>query len=536
MSSSARISSWIGVIVGDRDRYRITEHIGGGGMGDVFLAVDTILGQDVAIKLLKERLVDKGNLKKRFEREVLLCAAIKSENVVQVRDYGLTNKGYPYYVMEYLQGQTLARVMRREKKVSLERTIYIINQICNGLQFAHQGVSMWNSESGSSEVVQVVHRDLKPANIFLMPTSLGELVKILDFGIAKITGQLGETESDATNTGTFIGTFQYASPEQLEAIKDIDGRADIYSLGMIMYEMISGHDPFGFDSAGKKDSSGMRWVRAHTVQTPIPLRSQPGCENLPPALEAAVMRCLEKDRNDRFATVEELTATLKASLDSRIDDATIAHSMIMQAHQEAGGAMSSPLPNVGDRFQKFNAANRNEADPQTAEMTPKRLPEQTRAHLERLLLSYVGPIATILLKQAIAQAFTIRDLVEHLVHNVPDVNKAKFRSQVNALLQNTNDETEPGTKPQFTNLLSSALSPESRHAPSQLSGVTQINPAFLSKCEAELANFIGPMAKLIVQNANRKLSPPQFIESLAQRIPNPVQADKFRQRMLADME
>ena len=82
-------------------------------------------------------------------------------------------------------------------------------------------------------------------------------------------------EADATNTGTFIGTFQYASPEQLEGLRDIDGRADIYSLGMIMYEMISGHDPFGFDTAGKKDSSGMRWVRAHSIQAPIPLREQP---------------------------------------------------------------------------------------------------------------------------------------------------------------------------------------------------------------------------------------------------------------------
>ena len=115
MSSPTRVSSWIGTIIGDRDRYRITGHIGGGGMGDVFLAVDTILGQDVAIKLLKERLAEKDNLKKRFEREVLLCAGIKSENVVQVRDYGLTKKGYPYYVMEYLQGQTLSRVLRREK-------------------------------------------------------------------------------------------------------------------------------------------------------------------------------------------------------------------------------------------------------------------------------------------------------------------------------------------------------------------------------------------------------------------------------------
>ena len=152
------------------------------------------------------------------------------------------------------------------------------------------------------------------------------------------------------------------------------------------------------------------------------------------------------------------------------------------------------------------------------------------------MLSYVGPIATILIKKAIAKSTTVSDLIEHLIHNLPSNHKAKFRSKANALLKNTNDDTEPGTRSQSTNMQISTLSPESQHSSPSTSGITQINQTFLSKCEIELANFIGPMAKLIVQNANRKLSPQDFIESIAQRIPSPTHANQFRQRMLAEID
>ena len=140
----------------------------------------------MALKLLKDTLVTSGELRKRFEREVALCAALKSDHIVEVSDYGVTPEGHPFYVMEYLRGQSLGQLLRRERRLSVERTVSIITQVCGGLQLAHEGVTLWRDGATVSEHIKVVHRDLKPDNIFLVPTTLGELVKILDFGIAKI--------------------------------------------------------------------------------------------------------------------------------------------------------------------------------------------------------------------------------------------------------------------------------------------------------------------------------------------------------------
>lgn len=244
-------------------------------MGDVFLAVDTLLGQQVALKLLKEKLLEEGDLKQRFEREVLICAALQSENVVQVKDYGITSEGYPFYVMEYLQGQTLGQLLQKEKRLSVERALGIISQVCEGLNKAHEGVVMSHDRANSNDLVKILHRDLKPENIFLIPTTLGELVKVLDFGIAKVFSK----DHTFTNTGLFMGTFQYAAPEQIEARKDIDLRADIYSIGMILYEMLSGSDPFGCSIEGNS-AGGTCWLRSHVSVPPKSIRLQTNCESL----------------------------------------------------------------------------------------------------------------------------------------------------------------------------------------------------------------------------------------------------------------
>ncbi|MGL4621273.1 MAG: serine/threonine-protein kinase, partial [Chroococcidiopsis sp.] len=216
--------AWIGRSIGDRQRYRLDRRVGAGGMGDVFLAMDTLLGKQVALKLLKDTLVTSLDLKKRFEREVAVSAALKSDHIVEVSDYGVTAEGFPFYVMEYLRGQSLGQLLRQQRQLSVERTVNIITQVCDGLALAHEGVTLWREKATIKEHIQVVHRDLKPDNIFLVPTVLGELVKILDFGIAKIR----EDRVEYTQlTNMFLGTFHYAAPEQIEVEKDIDGRADI---------------------------------------------------------------------------------------------------------------------------------------------------------------------------------------------------------------------------------------------------------------------------------------------------------------------
>ena len=213
IDTSSSSDPWIGRLIGDRQRYCLKQRIGVGGMGNVYLAIDPRLGQQVALKLLKDTLAVSVPLRKRFEREAMLCAALKSNHIVDISDYGVTEEGYPFYVMEYLHGETLGQLLRREPKLPIERTIEIARQVCAGLQLAHQGVKI-RREGGfmTSDPIQIVHRDLKPDNIFLIPTALGKLVKILDFGIAKIRDEAAEF----TNlTSAFLGTFRYAAPEQL---------------------------------------------------------------------------------------------------------------------------------------------------------------------------------------------------------------------------------------------------------------------------------------------------------------------------------
>ncbi len=304
-------SSFIGRSLGDRDRYQIEAHLGQGGMGDVYRAIDTRLGKEVAIKLLNTSLSGTSttveiDFKRRFERECAICAALKSENVVQVSDYGITTEGQPFYVMEYLAGQTLEQVLKQELKLSIERTIKIVTQICAGLKSAHEGVIFKTPGVSTDRHIKIVHRDLKPANIFLIPTELGERVKIIDFGIAKIQSLHLENTKLTSN---FLGTYHYAAPEQFDCQTNIDERSDIYCLGIILYEMLAGVDPFGLKIQGRQ-VSGESWIGAHLLRSAIPLRSQPGCEHLSVALERLVMRCLEKHPDRRFSSVQALARAL----------------------------------------------------------------------------------------------------------------------------------------------------------------------------------------------------------------------------------
>lgn len=312
--SISQANSLIGRSIGDQNRYQIESHLGKGGMGEVYQATDTRLGKVVAIKLLRatathESTTSELDFKRRFERECAICAALKSENIVQVSDYGITDEGYPFYVMEYLEGQTLENALKQETRLSVERTINIVTQICAGLRSAHRGVTIKSSDTSPESLIKVIHRDLKPANIFLVPTLLGERVKIIDFGVAKIQSSYLK---DMNSTMFFLGTYHYAAPEQFNDRASIDERVDIYCLGIILYEMLAGVDPFGLKLPGQIITS-TSWVKAHLSRPVQPLRSQAGCcESIPLELEQIVMRCLEKNPERRFSTVQALAQALES--------------------------------------------------------------------------------------------------------------------------------------------------------------------------------------------------------------------------------
>ncbi|MBE9258468.1 serine/threonine-protein kinase [Dolichospermum sp. LEGE 00246] len=349
---------WHGRSIGDNQRYRIDRPLAVGGMGEVLLATDTRLGQQVVLKLLKDTLVTSQEMRKRFEREVAVCAALQSDHIVKISDCGMTPEGYPFYVMEYLRGQTLRQLLLREQRLSVEQTVSIISQVCQGLQMAHQGVTL--QKDGSNEHIQVIHRDLKPDNIFLVPTDLGEWVKILDFGVAKIRSESSEQTS---LTNTFIGTFRYAAPEQIQNKKNLDARADIYSLGIILYEMLSAADPFGFSVKGNNISEAS-WVLAHAYEPPTPLREQPGCEHLSTDIEAVVLKCLHKNPNNRFASVAELNQALQAASDPVANTGTKQEQYFVSPEPILDQpTISKPLSSVESNQPLYNQGLNNETVP-----------------------------------------------------------------------------------------------------------------------------------------------------------------------------
>ena len=347
MTCSQLPNPWIGYAIGDRQRYAIVECIAVGSMGDVFLATDTVLGQPVALKLLSNKLLS-SEMRRRFEHEVAVCAALRSDHIVQVMDFGVTSDGYPFYVMEYLEGQTLKQALHFEQRFSVERTIKIVTQICSGLFLAHQGIDLSHQTSTTNEHVKVVHRDLKPGNIFLVPTGLGEFVKILDFGIAKICSPQAEN-TYATNV--FLGTLQYAAPEQFRVDVTLDERADIYSLGMILYKMLTGADPFGLNA---QRASFMTWAMAHTNQSPLPMCEQPNCEHLPPELDALVLRCLAKSPDHRPSSVMELEQMLhqiKRQVSDRQAPFHPIHQSTPQGTPESDASRSLSWPSMTTKLQ-----------------------------------------------------------------------------------------------------------------------------------------------------------------------------------------
>ncbi len=347
MSPPLQNNSWIDRFLGEGDRYRILRPISTGGMGEVFLVIDTQLNQSFALKVLKESLAQSKEMYQRFKREVDLCAALKSEHIIKIVDSGTTPEGFPFYVMEYLEGQSLGQLLQRQKRLPVERTVEIIKQACTGLQLAHAGVML------GGEHVKIVHRDLKPDNIFLVPKRWGELIKILDFGIAKKVRDSSSLGGNTIVTNMFLGTYRYAAPEQLTLLRDIDGRADIYSLGIIFYRMLSGTDPFGLRSE-LRPIGDVAWMKAHTSQPPQPLRSHAGCEQISPQLEASVLKCLQKSPSDRFASMADLKQAIDAAIAaSPVDVASTTSNTIVQTRPPTAGSDTPtvprqvPLPVVG---------------------------------------------------------------------------------------------------------------------------------------------------------------------------------------------
>ncbi|MEA5505281.1 serine/threonine-protein kinase [Halotia wernerae UHCC 0503] len=280
------------------NRYLIKDLIGKGGMGRVYLAEDAAKGGTlVAVKILMLSLGTQ-QISQRFAREIFIGAQLgrKSKNIIRVLSYGVTDDKTPFYVMEYLQGKNLKQILKVQP-LTTSKFLDICQQICLGLQCAHQGISL------KGEIYPIVHRDIKPENIFIIEDAKqGEIVKILDFGIAKFLTE----RSGMTLTDSFIGSLPYCSPEHMEGRKLLDVRSDIYSLGVLMFEMLTGKHPFQTQS-----NSFGTWYQAHRFQAPPTFEEVNSQIKVPQELQKLVMNCLAKEVSDRPQSISQILEKLE---------------------------------------------------------------------------------------------------------------------------------------------------------------------------------------------------------------------------------
>lgn len=300
-SPLVEIDPLLGIVLDGR--YRLNSLIGTGGMGDVYRATHVHLDAEFAVKLLKPEFVANQDAIKRFRLEAKAAGRIHHPNAVRVTDFGVTSENLVYLVMELVKGRSLRSVILDEGRVPYLRTVNLIRQVCGAVEAAHRG--------------GVIHRDLKPDNILIEMVNGVERVKVLDFGIAKL--REAKTESFLTQAGTLIGTPQYMSPEQCQS-RPLDPTSDIYSIGIVLYEMLSGKTPFDGETF-------LKIVYDQLHLPPAPLSEV--APDVPEPIARVVMQALAKEPGNRPATALQLSEELRAAV---------------EAVGESGGlSMTSPL-------------------------------------------------------------------------------------------------------------------------------------------------------------------------------------------------
>lgn len=278
-------------------RYDVVKQIGQGAMGSVFKVTDERLHKTFALKILRPELASDRLNVKRFEQEARAAKELTHPNLVPVYDYKVPDAGSPYMVMDFLDGESLSDLIKSQGYLDVPRALNIFIQICEGLEYAHQQ--------------GVIHRDVKPSNIILTKTSDSDedFVKIVDFGIAKVLPIAGGETANLTQTGEVLGSPLYMSPEQCQGQK-LDGRTDIYSLGCVMYEALTGKSPFAAENA-------VAIILRHLNEDPIdPCKISRGID-LPRSLSQVVLCALSRDVSYRYKTMYDLRRDLEAVRDGK---------------------------------------------------------------------------------------------------------------------------------------------------------------------------------------------------------------------------
>jgi serine/threonine protein kinase len=524
------------------DTYVIQQRIGCGGMGDVYKAVHNKLDAAVALKIVKPALLAHPAMVHRFEREARAASRLHHPNVVAVTDFGQSKDGMLFMVMEYVAGKSLAQVIAEDAPLPDRRVVHIGAQILSALAEAHAN--------------HILHRDLKPENVMIERRRSGpDSVKVLDFGIAKVLG-LGAAASTLTQAGLVCGTPGYMSPEQLRG-GDVDARSDLFSLGVVLYEMLTHKLPF-------EAQTPMEMLHKHLsepIRSPGERRGRP----VSPELEALVLQALAPDRDERPAGADEMReALLAAERSLTVEDVAgrpFATEVLPRGSASrpgtpqratrtrsqgatGGGATSSsrtsdpaaegattPAPRAAERSASRTAVPRRDSAPGSGATAaarggtttgPGRTPAATSGRgqpfekrVEERLASLLGPVASRLVRRFAAGASSLPQACEQLAAFIPSAADRKaFLAWCSAELK-------------------VAASPRERRT-SALPSATPVaaaawDPAVLDRARRDLATYVGPLARIIVRRVcPRAHDPRELYELLAREIPGDADRDAFR--------
>ena len=358
-------------------RFRIVRRLGAGGMGTVFLAEQIGVGnRPVALKVLNRKLLDDPEFLLRFQNEAGSTGRIRHANVVTIYESSQAEDGTPYIAMEFLEGETLHDCLKRRGALPVAECAEILRQTANGLNAAHK--------------LGIIHRDLKPDNIFLTQGDEGErVVKVVDFGIAKL-----RESSTHTLTGMVLGTPAYMSSEQASGMRSdrLDLRSDLYSLGVVVYEMLTGRVPFHSDTP-------LGYLRKHMMEDPPPFRAVAPGLPVPPQLEAVVIKALAKDRDQRYASALEFAREFSSAAAAASDELSPTRLIVpdetqaeqeRQAREKAEAERRSRERAEAERLarekaeQERWARERAEAERRAREKTEADRPAREKAEQERL--------------------------------------------------------------------------------------------------------------------------------------------------------
>ena len=433
-------------------RYRIESVLGRGAMGVIFKAHDPVIDRKVAIKLVRADLLDsedRADYITRFQQEAQAAGRCSHPNIVGIYDFAL-HENNPYLAMEFIDGVTLNQVAARTTGFTVPEMVDLTAQMLDGLGAAH--------------ALGVVHRDIKPANVML--TQHGR-VKVTDFGISRIDA------SALTGAGAVVGTPSYMSPEQCRG-EPVDARSDVFSVGVVLYELLTGSKPF----AGKS---------AHEVWNKLLHEDPPDTATLrpdaPPGLHAVIGRSLAKAPAARYGSAAEMAAALN----------------------EVTGPRTGALASSVDLDRTVTATRMGTPDAASAML----LDSTTLATIERRLARHVGPIAHFLLKSAVRKAGTVEALCQALADTIED---AEDRHSFNAEMQ--------------VQLAGSMLQTGGTRAG------TALADADLARAQAELTRFIGPVARVLVKRAATGcIDLPQLWQRLAQHLDQPNDRAAFLKKL-----